>query len=158
MRFCFFVFAIAAWFAGGCYRIATDQTEDAVESPRCGDVVLEGYLVTPYDCMSQWVGPSIPEYETEEGLRCFLNIRLSEAAVDPLDSDICSTEPVTSECFLREIGYIEQPGDAVPDARVTMQGYHETVTLCAPEGNSKSDMAERCDSGEIFIPCRVVTN
>ncbi len=162
MRRSFFMLVVVSWLVCGCYQIAANETEGSDKSPQCGDVVLEGYLVTPWTCpqMSQQGEPSITEYETEDGFNCRLDVRFSEVAIDTSDLSICSTEPVTSECFLSEIGYIESPGESVPDSRVTILGYYETATLCVrvPEGDSKTNATEVCNSEEIFIPCRVETD
>lgn len=153
---------------GACYKTsggllgegASDTGVDAAAraSSRCGESVREGYLAVDY-CAEQGA-PLLPAYTSKEGSLCFLDVRLVDA-VPPgfMDTETCSTPPVTSRCFLEQIGLIGSVQDPVSDSeRYSLTGYQEALDVCTL-ARGCSDTAEACATCEpelVFIPCEHV--
>ena len=147
--------ALVAVGSTACGRTGLDSA--ALESNACGAKVLDGYLVDGALCMNQGM-IGLPGYQSKEGLRCFLDVYLSEQVPgDHARPEACSGDPVTSKCFLEATGFMESANqDIAGYPRVSLVGSMQTVEVCKQKElcTSKDAACTECQQQAIFVPCQ----
>jgi hypothetical protein len=147
---------IALWICS-CYRIsdASDDVSDPSPSEeRCGETTFTTYLVAADNCAMQ-SAKELSSHESKEGMVCRLDIFSSEKEPDPAVPEACGDPPLTSLCFLEEVGLIDRASEGISGfPRVTLDGYMAVMTVC--EMAEKGSAEKKCREQEVFYPCEAV--
>ncbi len=133
------------------------ETQVGLESGACGDRTLAGYWVPASACLAQTL-PKLPDHQSREGFVCSLDLYLSEAAPTGAVPQACAGQPVTSQCFLEEIGYLESVSSGIVGfPHVSMLGTMRTENVCTLRADctSKAASCSDCQPQAVFVPCVV---
>jgi len=129
----------------------------ALESGSCGDRILTGYLVSATACLTQMV-PKLSDHQSKEGFACSLDVYLSETAPTQAVPEACAGQPVTSQCFLEEAGYLESMSVGIVGfPHVSMLGAMRMENVCTLRADctSKAASCTECQQQAVFAPCTV---
>ena len=132
------IIAAAAWLSG-----------NNLQTKQCGNVVLQGYLVTL--CTWQAV-PSLPDIKPPGyDRKCYLDVWLSESAPTGDNPEACREQPITSWCFLEKIKEPLLPPYSA--TKITLIGNFEKTTVCTLL--DKHPPSSSCAEIDVFVPCEV---
>jgi len=126
------------------------------EVQKCGDVVLEGYLVT--NCPWQ-AYPWLEDKKSSFGGNCSLDIWLYESQPEGPIPEICRNinntgQPLTSKCLLEGITSFDPWGDKYP--RVTLVGTYKKMKVCNLLRKCLEPECSECSEENVFTPCEVI--
>jgi hypothetical protein len=129
------------------------------EVQKCGDIVLEGYLVT--NCPWQ-AYPWLEDKKSSYGGNCSLDIWLSESQPEGPIPEICRNinntgQPLTSKCLLEGITSFDPWGDELDKyPRVTLVGTYKEMKVCNLLRKCPEPECSECSARNVFAPCEVI--